>query len=92
MGKEDAGNIPVLDWRDYVVCDASVLGGKPTLKGTRLSVEFVLEILAGGWDGEAVRRNYPNLTDDRIRAVLAYAAETFRDDRFHLLPPARTGS
>ena len=81
-----------LAWRDYIVCDPGILGGKPTLIGTRLSVEFVLELLAGGWDREAIRANYPNLTEERIRAVLAYAAETFREDRFHLLPPARTGS
>ena len=79
-----------IDWRQYIVCDPAVLGGKPTLKGTRLGVEFVLELLAGGWDREAIRENYPNLTEERIRAVLAYAAETFREDRFHLLPPAET--
>jgi uncharacterized protein (DUF433 family) len=92
MAVNDATNGPDLDWRDYIVCDAGILGGKPTLKGTRLSVEFVLELLAGGWERESIRQNYPNLTEERIRAVLAYAAETFREDRFHLLPPARTGS
>ncbi len=79
-----------LDWRQYIVCDPAVLCGKPTLKGTRLSVEFVLELLSGAWDRESLRRNYPSLTDERIRAVLAYAAETFREDRFHLLPPVET--
>lgn len=79
-----------VDWTDYVTCDPAILGGKPILKGTRLAVEFVLELLAAGWDTDAIRQNYPNLTDQRIRAVLAYAAETFRDDRFHLLPPAET--
>ncbi len=81
-----------LNWREFIVCDSRVLGGKPTLKGTRLSVEFVLELLAAGWDREAIRENYPNLTEDRIRAVLGYAAETFREDRFHLLPPAEAVS
>lgn len=76
-----------VNWRDHVVCDPNVLCGKPTLKGTRLSIEFVLELLAAGWDTDSLRSNYPNLTEDRIRAVLGYAAETFRDDRFHLLPP-----
>ncbi len=75
------------DWSDFIVFDPDLLGGKPTLKGTRLSVEFVLELLAARWNADAIRENYPNLTDERIRAVLAYAAETFRDDRFHLLPP-----
>ena len=79
-----------VNWRDYIVCDPAVLGGKPILGGTRLAVEFVLEILAAGWNEAAIRENYPNLTDGRVRAVLAYAAETFREERFHLLPPAQT--
>ncbi len=79
-----------VNWRDHIVCDPAVLGGKPVLKGTRLAVEFVLELLAAGWDGGAIRENYPNLTEERVRAVLAYAAETFREERFHLLPPTGT--
>lgn len=92
MAPSDTWNTSDLDWRSYIVCDPAILGGKPTLKGTRLSVEFVLELLAGGWGRDSIQDDYPNLTDDRIRAVLAYACETFREDRFHLLPPARTGS
>jgi uncharacterized protein (DUF433 family) len=76
-----------IDWRDQIVCDPAILCGKPTLKGTRLSVEFVLELLAGGWTESAIAENYPNLTPDRVRTVLAYVAESFRDDGFHLLPP-----
>lgn len=79
---------PPLDWRDYIVCDPGILCGKPTLKGTRLSVEFVLELLAGGWDMAAIREDYPNLTEVRIRAVLAFAADTFHEFRFRDLPPA----
>lgn len=67
----------MVNWRDHIVCDPAVLGGKPVLKGTRLAVEFVLEVLAVGWNEAAIRENYPNLTDDRVRAVLAYAAEMF---------------
>jgi len=77
-----------VDWREHMVSDPAILGGKPILKGTRLSVEFVLELLAGGWHEQSLRQNYPNLTEERVRAVLAYAAETFRDERFYLLPPA----
>lgn len=75
-----------VDWRDHIVCDPAILCGKPTLKGTRLSIEFVLGLLAAGWSREEMFRNYPSLNEDGIRAVLAYAAETFREDHFHLLP------
>ena len=79
-----------VDWRDYITADERILAGKPIVKGTRLSVEFVLELLAAGWDRDALHDSYPQLTDDRIRAVLAYAAATFRDERFYLLPPVST--
>ena len=81
--------MPPTNWSEHIVTDSSILGGKPTLKGTRLSVEFVLELLAAGWDRESVRSDYPNLTEDGIRAVLAYAAETFREERFYILPPEK---
>ena len=67
-------SVTPVDWRDYIVADERILAGKPIVKGTRLSVEFVLEPLAAGWDREALRDNYPQLTEERIRAVLAYAA------------------
>ncbi len=76
-----------VDWRSHVVIDPAVLGGKPTIKGTRLAIEFVLELMAGGWTDEEILRNYPKLTTASLRAALAYAAQTLRDDRFHLLPP-----
>lgn len=67
---------PSFDWRDYIACDPQVSGGKPTLRGTRLSVDFVLELLARHWTESTIWKNYPNLNDERIRAVLAYAAHT----------------
>jgi uncharacterized protein (DUF433 family) len=76
-----------IDWRDYIVSNERVLAGKPTLKGTRLSVELVLDLLAGGWDRDSLRESYPQLTDEGIRAVLAYAADSFREERFYMLPP-----
>ena len=64
------------DWRDDITADEKILAGKPIVKGTRLSVEFVLELLAAGWDRDALHDNYPQLTEERIRAVLAYAGST----------------
>ena len=58
-----------LDWREFIVSDEKILGGKPILKGTRLSVAFVLELLAAGWESSELIMNYPNLNDERLRAV-----------------------
>lgn len=63
-----------VDWQEYITADKKILTGKPIVKGTRLSVEFVLELLAAGWDRDALQDSYPQLTEERIRAVLAYAA------------------
>jgi uncharacterized protein (DUF433 family) len=82
-----------IDQLERLCCVRSaILAGKPIVKGTRLSVGFVLDLLAAGWAPQALRENYPNLTEERVRAVLAYAAETFREERFYLLPPTGTNA
>lgn len=67
-----------LDWREHIICDPRILCGKPTLKGTRLSVEFVLDLLAGGFTRQEIDDNYPNLSEERVRAALAFAADAVR--------------
>lgn len=66
-------------WTDYVHADPRIAGGKPVIKGTRLAVDFVLGLLAEGWSREQLRANYPQLTDDALRAVFGYAAEVLHD-------------
>jgi len=58
-----------------IVQDPGILGGKPTVRGTRLSVEFLLGLFADGWTHEQVLESYPSLTPESLRAVFAYAAE-----------------
>ena len=70
-----------MDWREYIVTDPNILAGKPTIRGTRLSVEFILDLLAGGWTSAELLDNYPTLTEDGIRACLAYAADAMRGER-----------
>ncbi len=76
-----------LDWRDYIHTDPNILVGKPVIKGTRLSVEFLLRLLAVGWTNEQLLEGYPNLTANAIRAVFAYAAAAAAEERW--LPLAR---
>jgi len=78
-----------MTWADHIYADPGVLGGKPVIKGTRLSVEFVLGLLAEGWSLEKLRANYPQLTDEALRAVFAYAAEVLHDET---LLPIRPGA
>jgi uncharacterized protein (DUF433 family) len=71
----------LMDWREHIHSDPEILSGKPVVKGTRLSVDFLLELFANGWSEEQVFEGYPNLTRDSLRAVFAFAAETTRDER-----------
>lgn len=70
-----------MDWREYIHSDLEILSGKPIVKGTRLSLDFLLELLANGWREEQLFDSYPNLTRDSLRAVFAFAAESTRDER-----------
>jgi uncharacterized protein (DUF433 family) len=62
-------------WEDHIVADPEIMTGKPVVKGTRLTVDFVLNLMAGGTSDVEILRNYPRLTVDAIRACLAYASE-----------------
>ena len=64
-----------MDWRQYIHSDPNILQGKAVIKGTRLSVAFILQLLASGWSVEQILENYPTLTPEALRAVFAFAAE-----------------
>ncbi len=70
-----------MNWQEYIHSDPNILSGKPVIKGTRLSVDFLLELLANGWSEEQLFDSYPNLTRDSLKAVFAFAAESTRDER-----------
>lgn len=68
-----------MDWTDRIVSDPEVLVGKPTIKGTRLSVELILDRLADGWTEKDLLESYPRLTREDIRAVFAYVQDCLKD-------------
>ncbi|MEO6457256.1 MAG: DUF433 domain-containing protein [Chloroflexia bacterium] len=74
-----------MDWRQYIHSDRDVLLGKPVVKGTRLAVEFILELFATGWTEEQVLENYPTLSPDALRGVFAFAADCARDETIYSL-------
>ncbi len=78
-----------MTWTEYIQADPSILGGKPVVKGTRLAVDFVLGLLAEGWTREQLQASYPQLTNDALRAVFAYAAYALHDQT---LLPIRPGA
>ena len=69
-----------MEWHQHIVCDPKILAGKPTVKGTRISVELILGWFSSGWTTEQVLESYPHLTRDDILAAFAYAQELLQDD------------
>ncbi len=74
-----------MSWQERIVLDPKVLLGKPVVKGTRLSVELLVDHLAQGWSEADILRNYPKLTVEDIRACLAYASERLSAERVYPL-------
>jgi uncharacterized protein (DUF433 family) len=64
-----------------IVLAPEVLAGKPVIRGTRLSVEFVIGLMADGWTEADVLQNYPGIEHDDIIACLAYARDTLMSER-----------
>ena len=71
-----------VDFLRRISANPGVLGGKPVIRGTRISVEFVLELLASGATEEEILHDYPHLKPADIRACLEYAARSIRDEVF----------
>ncbi len=69
-----------------IIQDSTILGGKPVIKGTRISVEFLLELLASGMNSTQIVSEYPSLTEVLIREALAFAATELQRTEVEWLP------
>jgi uncharacterized protein (DUF433 family) len=75
-----------MDWRERITVDPQILVGKPIIKGTRISVEFVIDLLAHGWTTDQILQEYDHLTLEDVRACLAYAGELVKEEKVYSLP------
>ena len=73
-----------MNWRERITVDPNVLTGKPIVKGTRMAVEFVVDLLARGWSVERILQEYDQLTREDVQACLAYASEALRAEKVYL--------
>jgi len=64
----------------YITSDPTILGGKPCIKGTRISVAFILELFASGADHQEILKAYPHLPPEGVEEALSYAAFAFRNE------------
>ncbi len=70
-----------MNWRDHIHSDPDILGGKPVIKGTRISVELVLEFFSDGSSIADVVAAYPHVTEADIRAVMAFAHDMVAEEK-----------
>lgn len=75
-----------MNWQDRIVIDPNVLVGKPVIKGTRIAVEFVVDLLGRGWTVEQILKEYDHLTSEDVQACLAYAGEILKSERVYPVP------
>lgn len=67
---------------DRIEIDPKKMGGKPVIKGTRIPVYFILELLANGWSFEDILENYPQLTKEDILAAIRYASMILKEEQY----------
>ena len=80
-----------MKWQDYITSDKEILLGKPTIKGTRISVDHIVGLLAQGWTEEKIIQNYPRLTQESLRAVFLYIHDCMQDGLLYF-PLRKTAS
>lgn len=71
-----------MNWREHIVVDPDVLVGKPIVKGTRISVELLLDRFADGWSYDDVLEAYPHLTREQVQAAVTFASELFKEEKY----------
>jgi len=78
--------MPDPDGHDRIAIDPKILVGKPVIRGTRIAVEFVIDLLAEGWSTQQILSNYPHLTPEDITACLRYAGWLMKQERVYPTP------
>jgi uncharacterized protein (DUF433 family) len=68
-----------MDWRAHIHSDPAVLAGKPVIRGTRISVELLLQRLADGWTEKAIFESYPHLPAQSVRAAISFAHDVISE-------------
>ena len=72
-------------------CDPDTLFGKPRIIGTRIGVEFVLDLLASGWSEAQILDSYPHVKQQDLEAVFAFVRDCMKDETFIMQTAAESG-
>lgn len=80
-----------VNWQDRIVTTPDTLFGRPRIVGTRIGVDFVLDLLAGGWSSQRILDEYPHLKPEDLQAVFAFVRDCVKDEDFVLRSRAGAG-
>ena len=75
-----------MDWKEHIETNENILIGKPVIKGTRISVEHIIDLLAAGWTEKQILDNYPRLKLENLQAVFAYIKDIMQDGMIYNEP------
>jgi len=80
-----------MDWQGRIVTTPDTLFGRPRVVGTRIGVDFVLELLASGWSSQRILDEYPQMKPEDLQAVFAFVRDCLKDEAFVLRAKAAEG-
>ncbi len=75
-----------MNWRNHIETNDNILLGKPIVKGTRVSIEHIIRLLASGWTENQILENYPRLSKESLQAVFAYIQDIMKDGLIYEKP------
>ena len=79
----NSGDYLMVDWRERIEINPDVMTGKPVIKGTRLTVDHVIELLAEGWTVDQIIAEYPGVSPVDIAGCLAYASAVIKEEKVY---------
>lgn len=80
-----------MQWQDHIVTTPDTLSGRPRIAGTRIGVDFILDLLASGWTSERILDEYPQLKADDLQAAFAFVRDCLKEEDFVLNAKAAEG-
>src|SRR3954454_6676081 len=79
-GTSDGSEV-AMQWQDRIIIDPKILEGKPVIKGTRIAVELIMDLLRFGWTTEGILHEYDHLCPVDIQACVAYTSDVLKTER-----------
>lgn len=77
-----------MEWKNRIETHPEICGGRPRIKGTLVTVEFLLGLKVAGWSEAQILENYPHILDDDLRAVFAFVQALIEEEKYLVLPHA----